>query len=351
MPTTPSPGHPYSKALPLADMGATELQPFLSHFGIEQHRNEYEELSYTIKIITDDAGVERQTAQFNAQLGAWTLQQFSNDTSRTRQASNEVAQKRIHSTPPSELDWTNGLPSTAHNRMLLDLDWNSTPIGPLKGWPRSLQLYTHMLLSDARAAAIFWGPQRIAIYNGASIPLIGTLHPALMGRPFEEVMPTVWDVFGPLFHDIDEDQHGFARNGLELPVMRHGYLEESWWDGGFVALRDDHGSNGGAYFSWIEVTRTTLRDRRTKIVNRLDHPALASTHSYWQHVHNVLKEHPRDIPMAVMYSTDQSDASNGRLYREHDIGLDITYTAAPREVNVSLSAFAYLQSRTANQRL
>lgn len=322
-------------------MQLTELQPSLAHFGIEQYRNERGELRCTIKVIADDEGAEPQAAHFDARIGAWRLQQSRNDTPSTRQAPTEIAHDRVQDNRPSGLDWTNALPASAHNRNLLSVDWGSTPIGPLIAWPRSLQLYTHMLLSDARAAAIFWGSQRIAIYNEASVPLIGTLHPDLMGRPFEAVLPTIWDFFEPLFHDIGKDKHGFARNGLELPVLRNGFLEESWWDGGFVALKDDNGSNGGAYFSWTEVTRTTLRDRRTKIVNRLDHPALVSTDSFWQHVHDVFKEYPRDIPMAIMYSTDESDASNGRLHRKHDIGLGATYTAAPSEVNVSLPTVAY----------
>jgi hypothetical protein len=322
-------------------MEAAEFQSFLSRFGIEQHRKQDGTLDCTIKIITDDAGVGAQIARFDAQLGGWRLQLPKNDTrSCTKQALDDAAQEHVQIGPTSRPDWTSAFPRSSHTRLLLDLDWDSTPIGSLKGWPRSLQLYTHMLLSDARAAAIFWGPERISIYNEASIPLIGALHPALMGCSFEKAMPTIWDFFGPLLHAVEEGQHGFARDALELSVMRHGYLEESWWDGGFVALKDDNGRNGGAYFSWTEVTRTTLRDRRTKIVNRLGHPSLTCTPAFWQHVYDVLQEYPRDVPMAIMYSTDESHTSSGRLHRVHTIGLTTAYTAAPSEVNVSPAVLA-----------
>jgi hypothetical protein len=173
------------------------------------------------------------------------------------------------------------------------------------------------------------------------VPVAGGLHPILMSRSFEEIMPSIWDYFGPLFHTIEKSQYGFARNGLELPVMREGCLEETWWDGGIMSLKDDEGNHGGAYFSWVEVTRTALRDRRTLLISQLRQPPLMSTTMVWQHICDVLSEFPRDIPMAIMYSANETGIQDGILRLENTIGIGPAYTAAPKILDVSCVVSIY----------
>lgn len=315
-------------------MDTTGAEYLLSQFGIKQHRHEAGQLEWTIEIVTDGATAQTQSARYDAQRGVWTLQQTLQEQPSSPQTSSESIQKGlIH--PPSTANWTNAFPISPFTDVFLNLDWSATLIGPLAKWPLSLQAYTQMLLSDARPAAIYWGPKRIAIYNEASIPLIGALHPLLLGRTFEKVMPGLWEYFGPLFQALEDGEHGFARHGLEVPIARHGYVEETYWDGGLTALRDDNGNYGGTHFSWTEVTRTTLRDRRTTMINRLGNPSITTAEAFWQHVHDILQEYPRDIPMAMAYSTDVDHPSSGRLHREHAIGLGASYTAAPCELDVS----------------
>jgi hypothetical protein len=167
------------------------------------------------------------------------------------------------------------------------------------------------------------------------VTIAGSLHPHLMGRTFEEVMPTLWDYFGPLFHAIEQNQRGFTRNGLELPLMREGVLEETWWDGGAVPLRDDNGNHGGVYFSWVESTRAALQDRRTLLIGKLRQPPLTNTASIWQHIGDVLSEFPRDVPMAVMYSAKELGPDNESFRLERTIGMGPGYTAAPETIDVS----------------
>lgn len=148
-------------------------------------------------------------------------------------------------------------------------------------------------------------------------------------------MPNLWDYFGPMFQALRNGEHGFARHGIELPSRRHGYLEETYWDGGLTALRDDHGQYGGTHFSWTEVTRMTLRDRRTTIINRLGNSTLTTTSSFWQHVNSILREYPRDVPMAILYSVDEDHPADGLLHREHTIGFGADNAAAPCDLHVS----------------
>ncbi|KAH7363732.1 hypothetical protein BKA66DRAFT_611866 [Pyrenochaeta sp. MPI-SDFR-AT-0127] len=283
---------------------------------------------WTINIITDEADPQPRSAYFDAQIGVWKLRKLPDD-----EAANPVVGSRQSSAQPRATDWTKGLPSSKHTDFFRNLDWTATPLGPCQTWPRSLRLYTHMLFSDNRAAAIYWGPQRNAIYNENLLPLVGSLHPKLMSRSFEEVMPNLWNFFGPVFQAIEKDQLGFAQDRLELAVTRDDYLEETWWDGGIIPLKDDDNNHGGVYFSWTEVTRTVLENRRTTMLNRLGHSVLMPVSSIWQHIYDVFTDYPREIPMAIMYNADKEDPRNGRLHLKHTIGIGHAYTSAPEKLN------------------
>ena len=314
------------------------MDAHLSNFGITHQENEQGKSEWIINVVVDGAESKLQSAYFDEQLGVWRLRPHVNGTLSCQSSPPSpdlVIQSHKNNPSLTEIDWTDTLPSSAHIEFLLNLDWATTPLGPCRSWPNSLQLYTHMLLSDPRAGAIYWGPQRISIYNEPLIPLIGVLHPALMGNTFEEVMPSLWDFFGPIFHSVEKHQRGFIRDGLELPVMRHGYMEETWWDGGLIPLKDDLGGYGGVYFSWTEVTRTILRDRRTKMIHRLGQLSTSTVQSMWRHIHDVFIDYPRDVPMAVMYSVDENNHANGRLHLEYTIGMKPSYKNQQSNLHVS----------------
>jgi PAS domain-containing protein len=44
----------------------------------------------------------------------------------------------------------------------------------------------NLMLSDLRAVALYWGPQRIMLCNEAYIAATGQKHPGMMGKPFTE---------------------------------------------------------------------------------------------------------------------------------------------------------------------
>ncbi|KAH7381237.1 hypothetical protein DE146DRAFT_760676 [Phaeosphaeria sp. MPI-PUGE-AT-0046c] len=195
-----------------------------------------------------------------------------------------------------------------------------------------------MVFSDNRVAAIYWGPQHITIYNEHMAALGGDLHPGLMSSSFGEALPELWAIFAPLVGTIEENQGGsFAQKGLELPILRYGFVEETWWDGGLVSLKNDQGGHGGVYFTWEESTRTVLRDRRTSLINKLILPPSASSSLLWQHIHKVFTEYPRDVPMAIIYCVDEGVSQEETLKLEHTIGIASKYTAAPSTIKMNMS--------------
>lgn len=53
-------------------------------------------------------------------------------------------------------DWTKSLPQTDHVRYFRNVDWSRTALGPTSQWGTALRMYTHMVMSDSRAATLYW---------------------------------------------------------------------------------------------------------------------------------------------------------------------------------------------------
>jgi hypothetical protein len=304
------------------------------HFGIKQSKDEAGVARWTINIVLDASDPRPRSAYLDEDSKLWILKSQSEDETDDS-TSPSLQPLRLDPTfGPNEATWLDALAPSAHTDIFRNLDWSATPLGPCAAWPPALRLYTQMLFSDSRAAAIYWGPERIAIYNASAAPLLGDLHPRLMGTAFRESMPGLWSFYGPLFNALENGQPGFSRNELEIPFQRDGYLEETWWDGGLISLKDDESKHGGVYFSWIEVTRIVLQNRRTALAKDLGLSPSATVEATWQHIHDVLAKYPRDVPMAIMYGTDENDPRNGQLRLRHTIGIPPGYDAAPLNLNV-----------------
>ena len=81
-------------------------------------------------------------------------------------------------------------------------DWSSTPLGPIRRWPLSLREAVGICLRSRFQLAIYWGPQLVLLYNDAERDVLGSLHPHALGRPAAEILADVWDVVGPMLHDV-----------------------------------------------------------------------------------------------------------------------------------------------------
>lgn len=329
-------------------MDELETQVPPTYFGIKSCSDKAGSVKWTISIVLDVAEPHPRSAHLDEISGTWILDPLEEHNA---ESSSDLQPARKESLDRSNEAWWDALPPSDHNDLFRNLDWSVTPLGSCATWPHALRLYTQMLFSDSRAAAIYWGPQRIAIYNESAAPVIGNLHPKLMGSAFEEIMPHLWGFYGPLFHALENGQEGYSQNELEIPFRRDGFLEETWWNGGLISLKDDGGNHGGVYFSWTEVTRSVLQNRRMALAKGLGLSPLPTIDSTWQHIHDILAQYPRDIPMAIMYGTDENDLRNGTLRLRHTIGITGEYVGAPSRFDVRhRNIFLRLLRNTANSR-
>lgn len=101
--------------------------------------------------------------------------------SKSQTITSEMLQLRYPDSP--SFDWTR-LPMSAalpkHVQFARSIDWASTPLGPIENWTFDLRAMCNLVMGSPHPAAMYWGPEYIAIYNEAYILLAGQKHPQLM---------------------------------------------------------------------------------------------------------------------------------------------------------------------------
>jgi hypothetical protein len=140
-----------------------------------------------------------------------------------------------------ERDWTEDLPQTDHMRLFRQTDWISNGLGPPRDWDPTLRLFVNFVQADSRAACLWWGPDYVAIYNEAFVPLCHLVHPALMGSTYAQGFPELWPHIRLLFEE--GIRTGLGQNvtsDTPLLVERNGWKEEAFFTGSFVPIGPPH---------------------------------------------------------------------------------------------------------------
>lgn len=79
--------------------------------------------------------------------------------------------------------------------------------------------------------------------------MAGLTHPALMGKPFEDAFPEIWDDIRGVFLHAETTKVAADVNEIPLMVERSGYKEEAYFSGSFNPVRREDGVIGGFYNS------------------------------------------------------------------------------------------------------
>ena len=136
-------------------------------------------------------------------------------------------------------------------------NWADTSLGPLETWPQSLRPLVDLMLGAAHPAYIAWGPEHTSLYNDAYLPILGTKHPAALGRPFAEVWSEIWEEFRPVVAATmaGEAHHSFNR---AVPLAGRKNRPVSWITYSWTPVRDETGAVAGFYCAATETTDHVL---------------------------------------------------------------------------------------------
>jgi PAS domain S-box-containing protein len=191
-------------------------------------------------------------------------------------------------------------------------NWSQTSIGPVDLWKQSLRFALNICLNSNFPIAIYWGKELCLLYNDAWSPIPGNKHPWALGRPAKEVWPEIWNDIEPQFAKAFMGEPGGSKDAL-LPMLRHGYTEECYFDFTFTPVYGENGEVDGIFNAVIETTYRVINERRAALLQKLSRriSTANSSDEVYKKVTSLLKNNTADLPFCFIYSV--TDEKNPRL--------------------------------------
>lgn len=188
-------------------------------------------------------------------------------------------------------------------QLIRGFDWSATPLGPSVRWSVALRTALDLCLRSRMCSSIYWGPQRLLLYNDAYSTILGDRHPWALGRPAHEVWSEIFDVIGPLMTRTFETRETTGTDDAAIFLNRAGYVEEYYCSFSYAPLINEHGATEGVFTMFPETTARVVGQRRLGTLQRIGaetrevrHPA-----EVLEIVARILAENGRDIPFAAFY--------------------------------------------------
>jgi signal transduction histidine kinase/DNA-binding response OmpR family regulator len=161
--------------------------------------------------------------------------------------------------------------------LLSSVDWAQSPIGDMSSWSPVLKTMVGVCLSSGFPIVIHWGPELVALYNDAFIPVIRGRHPAAFGRPAKDIWPEEWERVGPRLLEVTGQGHTLQAEDEQQISYRNGYPEECYFSYSHSPIIDTDGVVAGSFTIASETTAKVLYERRMRVVRELG--ALSVTES------------------------------------------------------------------------
>src|SRR5262245_16817412 len=191
-------------------------------------------------------------------------------------------------------------------KLVREMDWSKTPLGPIRSWPQSLRTAVSICLNSKFPMVIWWGAELTLIFNDSWRPILGEKRGRALGRPGREIWPEVWDVIGPMFESVmTTGQATWSDDGLLL-INRYGYTEEAYFTWSYSPIRDESGNIGGVYTAVTETTARVIAERRMQTLRDLAACGAQAKEiiEACQVMAEALAANARDIPFALLYLLD-----------------------------------------------
>lgn len=203
--------------------------------------------------------------------------------------------------------------------LINSIDWSSTALGERTTWPQSLQSALSICINSNFPIAIYWGKELVLLYNDAWSPIPGSKHPWAMGKPAIEVWPEIWDDIDPQFKKAFNGMPGGSRDAL-LPMQRHGYTEECYFDFTFTPIHGESGKVEGIFNAVIETTYRVINERRSFLLQKLSDSVNSALddHVVFEKVNAVLSHAKEDVPFYFIYQIDEQKKIKLKISSDHE---------------------------------
>ena len=217
--------------------------------------------------------------------------------------------------------------SAALGGLLRSVDWAATPLGPVRSWSPVLRVTVPTVLRSGFPAIINWGPEFIALYNDAYVPVMGGNHPGAVGQSPRRIWPEAWEWVRPRLERVYRDRATLTFQDERQILHRHGYPEECYFTFSHSPIIDTDGSVGGILTVATETTGRVLSERRLRVVRELGAVSVAEAGSVTgtcRAALRVLQTARESLPFAIAFVTDPhtaADAGDPRLEAAAEYGL------------------------------
>lgn len=135
-------------------------------------------------------------------------------------------------------------------------DWTSTPLGALETWPQSLRTAVSIMLNAHHPTCIVWGPELLLLYNDGYREILGAKASdprQVLGKPFEQVWPDIWDQIGPILAATMEGETLWFED-QEFALTRNGFMEQVFASFSTSPIRAEAGEIAGVFCVCSETT-------------------------------------------------------------------------------------------------
>ena len=243
--------------------------------------------------------------------------------------------------PRAELEAAEALFAGAGDvrRLLREIDWSRTPLGPLARWPGSLRTMLRLVLDSPMPMLMFWGTERVHVYNEPYRLLMGVGHDEDLGQATRASMSTFWHLDAETYARVLSGE-SVALNDAPYPITRRGLLTDAWFDLSFTPVRAEGGVAVGVLATIVETTARVLSQRRLGMLQVLT-MATAAAPSVYAAMQRALEslgditaagnEHAQDMPFALGYLLDRG---HERAQLAACTGVEAGSGIAPRTIGV-----------------
>ncbi|MET0293411.1 MAG: HWE histidine kinase domain-containing protein [Phenylobacterium sp.] len=121
-------------------------------------------------------------------------------------------------------------------------DWAATPLGAPETWPEALQSAVRLILATRQPMLIWWGEALIQIYNSAYAAVLGSRHPAWLGRPGKATWGERWPFVEPGVHRALAGRGGPVGEAWDLAPLGEGEGVLGVWRGAAPPARSQAAS-------------------------------------------------------------------------------------------------------------
>ncbi|WP_324670507.1 sensor histidine kinase [Hymenobacter sp. GOD-10R] len=214
-----------------------------------------------------------------------------------------------------------------------ELDWSTTLLGPVAGWPQSLRTAVRIMLASHFPMMVHWGPELVHFYNDGYAAILQDKHPGALGQPAQPWWGEIWSFLTPIFERVRAGETTYFENQLVEP-NRQGFIEEVYFTFSHSPLYDEADQIAGILATAIETTSTVINERRLAMLSHLTALTALSTQpeEAVQHLIAALSTNPADVPFALLY-THEAAAPHAHLQAWY--GLPAGEPTAPATVAVA----------------